>query len=82
MQSPSWVTTKIRTMPTHCFDIVSTLQPIGRFMLPDSLTQLSCPIHKGFRVRVLGLSRTSLSKWYREAVRVEKVEFWHHHNFQ
>ena len=32
-------------------------------------------------VLALGLSRISMLKSYREAVRVEKVYFWHAHNF-
>jgi len=31
-------------------------------------------------IQALGLSRSSL-KSYREAVRLQKVQFWHHHNF-
>ena len=32
-------------------------------------------------LEALALSRISLQKSYREAVRLEKVQVWHHHNF-
>jgi len=36
---------------------------------------------KAFLLQALALSRISSQKSYREAVRLEKVQFWRRHNF-